>query len=79
MIIDEILERGYTPTWNASDFKDYVLKEADMFGMDYFAEAFDEPNDDLREIKVKKALIRYILDEDYNTDIIRQILIVNWT
>ena len=73
------MDAGYTPTWNANDFKDYVLEEAEMFGMDYFAEAYDEQDDKLREIKVKKALIRYILDEDYDIDIIRKVLIKNWT
>ena len=79
MIIDEILDRRGGRKFVADEFKRYVLKESVYFGFKYFSEAYSESSDTDREDFVKRAIIKYIVENGYNINIINFVLAVDWT
>lgn len=79
MIIDEILDRKDGRRFVADEFKRYVLKESVYFGFKYFSEAYSMPNDVSREYFVKRAIIKYIVENGYDINLIHFVLSVNWT
>lgn len=79
MIIDEILDRKGGKKFVADEFKRYVLKESVYFGFKYFSEAYNMPNDVSREYFVKRAIIKYIVENGYDINIINFVLAVDWT
>lgn len=79
MIIDEILDRRGGRKFVADEFKRYVLKESVYFGFKYFSEAYSKSSDTDREYFVKRAIIKYIVENGYNINIINFVLAVDWT
>ncbi len=79
MIIDEILDRKNGYPFDADRFKSYTLDEAKMFGFAYIKDAYDISCPQTREDKVKRALVRYTLDNDYPLHTISFVLSVDWT
>lgn len=79
MIIDEILDRKGGRRFVADEFKRYVLKESVYFGFKYFLEAYSKSSDTDREYFVKRAIIKYIVENGYNINIINFVLAVDWT
>lgn len=79
MIIDEILDRKGGRRFIAEVFKRYVLKESVYFGFKYFSEAYSKSSDTDREDFVKRAIIKYIVENGYNINIINFVLAVDWT
>ena len=79
MIIDEILDRKGGRRFVAEVFKRYVLKESVYFGVKYFSESYSKSADTDREYFVKRAIIKYIVENGYNINIINFILAVDWT
>ena len=79
MIIDEILDRKGGMKFVASEFKRYVLKESVYFGFKYFSEAYNMPNDVSKEYFVKRAIIKYIVENGYDINLIHFVLAVDWT
>ena len=79
MIIDEILDRKGGMKFVAAEFERYVLKESVYFGFKYFSEAYNMPNDVSREYFVKRAIIKYIVENGYDINIINFVLAVSWT
>lgn len=79
MIIDEILDRKGGRRFVAGEFKRYVLKESVYFGFNYFSEAYSMSSDTDREYFVKRAIIKYIVENRYNINIIHFVLAVDWT
>lgn len=79
MIIDEILDRKGGRRFVADVFKRYVLKESVYFGFKYFSEAYSKSSDTDREYFVKRAIIKYIVENGYNINIINFVLAVDWT
>ena len=79
MIIDEILDRKDGMKFVAAEFKRYVLKESVYFGFKYFSEAYNMPNDVSREYFVKRSIIKYIVENGYDINIINFVLAVDWT
>lgn len=79
MIIDEILDRNGGRRFVADEFKRYVLKESVYFGLKYFSEAYSKSSDTGREYFVKRAIIKYIVENEYDINIIHFVLSVDWT
>lgn len=79
MIIDEILDRRGGRKFVADEFKRYVLKESVYFGFKYFSEAYSKSSNTDREYFVKRAIIKYIVENGYNINIINFVLAVDWT
>ena len=82
MIIDEILDRRDGISYDAEYFRNYVLDyfaDPSSLVQQFFINAFNEQNDVVREIKVKQAIVLYIILADYNIDIIPFVLSVEWT
>jgi hypothetical protein len=79
MIIDEILDRKGGRRFVADEFKRYVLKESVYFGFKYFSEAYSKSSATDREYFVKRAIIKYIVENGYNINIINFVLAVDWT
>lgn len=79
MIIDEILDRNGGRKFVAAEFKRYVLKESVYFGFKYFSEAYNMPNDVSKEYFVKRAIIKYIVENGYDINLIHFVLAVDWT
>ena len=79
MIIDETLDRKDGRRFVAEVFKRYVLKESVYFGFKYFSEAYSRSSDADREYFVKRAIIKYIVENGYNINIINFVLAVDWT
>lgn len=79
MIIDVILDRKDGWRFVAGEFKRYVLKESVYFGFKYFSEAYSISSDTDREYFVKRAIIKYIVENGYNINIIHFVLAVDWT
>lgn len=81
MIIDEIYDRKEGKRFVPDEFKQYVLKESACFGFDYFSEAYKIRSSDLGclEFFVKRAIIKYIVENEYDIDIIHFVLSVDWT
>ena len=79
MIIDEILDRKGGSKFVAAEFKRYVLKESVYFGFKYFSEAYNMTDDVSREYFVKRAIIKYIVENGYDINIINFVLAVDWT
>lgn len=78
MIIDEILDRKEGKRFVPDEFKRYVLEESAIFGFKYFAEAYIKSNDIDKEYAVKCAIIKYIVENHYNINLIHFVLKVNW-
>lgn len=75
MIIDVILDRQHTDEdWYDQRWFDYIKDEAEEFEFDYILEAIRSGSED----KMKLALIKYILENDYNPEIIGFILEEDW-
>lgn len=79
MIIDEILDRKGGRKFVAAEFKRYVLKESVYFGFKYFSEAYNMPNDVSKEYFVKRAIIKYIVENGYDINLIHFVLAADWT
>lgn len=79
MIIDEILDRKGDRKFVTDEFKRYVLKESVYFGFKYFSEAYSKSSDIDREYFVKRAIIKYIVENGYDINLIHFVLSVNWT
>jgi hypothetical protein len=73
MIIDKILDRRAGIVYNPKQF----YNEMTMYGVDSgfaIASALDSGE----EVDVKRALAIYIIENEYNLDIINYIYQVNW-
>lgn len=79
MIIDEILDRKHGFPFNAKDFEEYVLHQAKRFNFKWFDGVFNEADKQRREDLVKRAIILYLVYEDYKLENISYVLSVNWT
>lgn len=55
------------------------MKESVYFGFKYFSEAYSKSSDTDREYFVKRAIIKYIVENGYNINIINFVLAVDWT
>ena len=74
MIIDLILDRKDGDPYNARKFYHEVMEYNFDNAFDYILKAMDEGTD----YDVKKALCKYILDQDYNIEIMYFILSNKW-
>lgn len=72
MIIDLILDRKDGKEYSPREFYNGVM------GYGVVGHSIAGALDDGEEIDVKRELSRYILDNDYNPDIINYIQSVNW-
>ena len=70
MIIDLILDRFETNIYNVDDF----VSEVEDYGNDEIVNAFNSGN----ENAAKKALCKYIVDNNYNKNICSQINYTQW-
>lgn len=80
MIVDEILDRRDGSSFNPDRFREYVLEECRIFNFDIpFSSAFNEKDEKNKEDLVKRCLILYIIENNYNINIISFVLAVKWT
>ena len=77
MIIDEILDRKAGRPYNAKAFYNYCMKEASVFGY-YIGGEIMRAMDSRKNADVQEALCKYILEQDYNSDICDYIRSVDW-
>lgn len=74
MIIDSILDRKAGFTYNEEEELQYMYDMATLHSMDYLAAALDGGSD----LDIKKALAKYVIENNYNIDIIDYIYSVKW-
>lgn len=74
MIIDLILDKKDGLPYNPREF----YKQVKQYGKDIQFTDISDAMQEKNEYKVKQALCRYIVEFDYNLDIIKYILKVNW-
>lgn len=76
MIIDLILDRRDGDPYDARKFYHEVMEYNSVFdnAFNYILEAMDKGTD----YDVKKALCKYILDNDYNIEIMKFVLKSKW-
>ncbi len=79
MIIDAILDRKHGLPFDAEEFESYVIGQAGVFGFEYFRPAFFGPDSEIKEDNVKRALVMYIVRNNYRLELIPYVLSVRWT
>ena len=73
MIIDAILDRRDGEEYNGKS-KNYMMESAEMYGMELLAEAFRSNSD----YQIKKELINYLIENEYDIYLAHYILSVKW-
>lgn len=76
MIIDLIVDRQYGEGYNPKKFYNEVMECNSIFdnSFDYILKAMDTKNED----NVKRALCKYIIEQDYNLELMHFILSTTW-
>lgn len=74
MIIDAILDRKDGLPYNEEETLKYIYDESLMFGFDYIGQALDYGDN----AAVQDALAKYIIDNNYNPDLVEYVKSQIW-